>query len=195
MDGKNKIAVINTGFLRTWDKCRENHERNLYTPDTDLFWFTFEDPCYRGQFLRVPYIWYPAPDAHPYDVNKEPETGVYQALNMWHNIFVSFCLAPKGYDVYVRCRPDILFSDRLELQVQANTVYIPEGNDFRGGVNDQFAYGDYETMKIYFSLYLSYKEYFNAGVKFHPEAYLRHHMEVNGIRIERIKTTQWILRP
>lgn len=188
-------AIIYNGFLRTWEKCRENQEKNLFTGNEDLYWFTYEDPGYRGQFVRCPYWPYPAPDPHPYDVNKEPETTVYQTLNMWHNIFLSFCLVPKGYDVYVKCRPDIQFDGKIDLKAEPGVCYIPEGNDFRGGVNDQFAYGCYDVMKVYYYLYLSYKEYFNQGIKFHPEAYLKHHLTVNNIRIERVKPSQWILRP
>lgn len=189
-------AIIYTGFLRTWESCLLNQQENLIKHyDCQNYFYTFEDPNYGGQFVRIPHSYYPALQPHEYDSNKQPETTIYNTLNMWHNLFVSFSLVPKGFDCYVRNRPDIKFSGKVELNNEPNTIYIPDCNDFRGGINDQFAYGCYDVMKIYFSLYLHYKDYYNQGVKFHPEGYLLHHLQVNGIKIVRTNINQAILRP
>ena len=49
-----KVAVIYPGKLRTWEQCRANQEANLLNRyDCDLFWFTYEDPGYRGQHIPM----------------------------------------------------------------------------------------------------------------------------------------------
>ena len=199
-----KTAIINTGYLRTAEKCRANQWANLLEGvDFDEYYFTHEKitflhPDRMGNVFQkqIPYNFYPTlPTPHPYYANKAPETEPCNVLNMWHNLFISFCLVPNTYDCYVRNRPDIQFSGRVHLENEPGKVYIPHGNDYREGINDQFAFGCYESMRVYFSLYLYHERYFNQGVMFHPEGYLKHHLEQNGIEIVRVNPTQAILRP
>jgi hypothetical protein len=199
-----KTAVINTGYLRTAEKCRANQWGNLLSRyNCDEYYYTHEPPEYIGADLsgsvsikQIPYNFYPTlPTPHRYYENKAPETEPCNVLNMWHNLFISFCLVPNTYDCYVRNRPDIQFNGAVHLNNEPGKVYIPHGNDYRDGINDQFAYGCYESMRVYFSLYLFHERYFNQGVMFHPEGYLNHHLKENGIEIVRVDPTQWILRP
>jgi len=189
-----KTALIYTGELRTWNRCRENQEQNLIRPEHELFWHTYEDPQYRGRWVPISNDYCP-PGETPYHANKIPETIPERVLNMWHNIFVHWALTPHRYDCYVRARPDIRFDGVVELNNEPGVVYIPVGNDFRGGVNDQFAFGGYAEMKCYFELYLNFKKMFSDGLIFHPEYYLKQHLERKGIRIERVPVHQSILRP
>jgi len=195
-----RVAIINTGYLRTANKCRDNQRANLLDRyDCDEYYYTHELPDHwreAEKFVQIPYNFYPTiPTPHRYYENKAPETEPCNVLNMWHNLFISFCLVPNTYDCYVRNRPDIQFNGAVHLENEPGKVYIPHGNDFREGINDQFAYGCYESMRVYFSLYLFHERYFNQGVMFHPEGYLNHHLKENGIEIVRVDPTQWILRP
>jgi len=198
-----KVAIINTGYLRTAEKCRANQWDNLLKGNYfGEYFYTHEYPEYIGEngnlcgFEQIPYNFYPTiPTPHAYYANKAPETEPCNVLNMWHNLFISFCLVPNTYDCYVRNRPDIQFSGAVHLDNEPGKIYIPHGNDFREGINDQFAYGCYESMRVYFTLYLYHERYFNQGVMFHPEGYLNHHLKENGIEVVRVDPTQWILRP
>ena len=54
------------------------------------------------------------------------------------------------YEAVISLRVDAVFHTRFEFTGMVdNTVYIPVGQDFWGGVNDQIAYGLLDTMKKY----------------------------------------------
>ena len=182
-------ALIYTGELRTWKQCRENQEQNLIRTEHALYWHTYENPEYRGRWIPIEQTYYP-PKETPYHAHKQPETIPDRVLNMWHNIFVHWSLVPKQFDCYVRARPDIRFDGPVELNNEPGVVYIPHGNDFRGGVNDQFAFGGYEEMRCYFELYLQFRQMFAEGLIFHPEYYLHQHLTRCGLEIRRVPVHQ-----
>jgi uridine kinase len=91
---------------------------------------------------------------------------VYQ----WKRIQKLFEKVPNTYDIYIRCRPDILVEESVESfcqkieATQKGILYIPKGFDIfdekflpnvdlKTCLNDQFAFGDYSVMKQYCSLY------------------------------------------
>jgi hypothetical protein len=194
-----RVAIIYTGHLRTWEKCRKNHEVNLWTDDADLFFHTYDEPFID---LGAPGDWTPIPGEyhyiidHPYNARRRPEISIGNTLNQWHNNFIGFCIAPKGYDVYVRCRPDIIFSGHIDLNqdLSGNKIYIPSGQDYYSGFNDQFAFGNYETMKAYYSVYLNHGKMFEDGLIFHTEEYVTENMKRCGLNIIRLPITNQILR-
>ncbi len=170
-----KICLLYTGFLRTWDLCRANHQENIYTADCDLFFYTYEKPegvTYK-QWIQVPRPMYPDPfKEHEYNSRKAPENQVYNSLNQFATNFVGFRTLPLGYDVYVRIRPDIKFNGRLNIadfDTSGNNIFIPQGHDF-GGINDQFAFGNYEVMEKYYSLFINCHELWRSGCIFHSES-------------------------
>jgi hypothetical protein len=209
-----KIALIYTGQLRTWELCRHNHAENIYTKDCSMYWHTYEEPDvktvmssdnlekysidgFRWHFVKVPEPFYPDPfKEHKYAARKRPETSVYQTLGQWHTNFIGFCLVPRGYDVYVRIRPDIKFNGRLDFtqyDYTGNNIYIPEGNDY-GGVNDQFAFGNYDVMKAYYSVYLNCHQLWEDGVEFHSEGMQQSNLNRQQINIVRMNPQVNILR-
>jgi hypothetical protein len=108
-------------------------------------------------------------------------------------MFIAFNIAPKN-EIVVRSRPDIRLLGELNLTCQPNEIYIPGGNDFRDGINDQFAYGNYEEMKKYFSLYLHWKEYYREGHYLHSEGMLKTHLERMGLTVVRLDWSNEIIR-
>lgn len=197
-----RVCIIYTGHLRTWEKCKANHYANLGINDHDLWWHTYENP---GPMLRARVDcmswWTPIPCEyhyiidHPYNAHRRPEISIGNTLNQWHNNFIGFCIVPADYDVYVRCRPDILLSGPVSLSIgDGNTVFIPSGNDYYNGINDQFAYGSYKAMKAYYSVYLNHAALFASGLIFHTEEYVTENIKRQGVRIERIPVTNEILR-
>jgi hypothetical protein len=193
-----KIAVLYSGHLRTWERCKLNHEKNYITKDCDLYFYTYDKPGDTNykQFIQIPGTYYDKVE-HRYDANKNPITCTDATLQIWHNLFVGFCLVPKDYDVYVKSRCDIELSGKVDFSkydIKANNVYIPYGNDHCGGINDQFAFGNYEVMKKYYSIYLEHQNLFQAGLTFHTEYYVTENLKKQGVNIVRLDITDSIVR-
>ena len=193
------IAIIYSGFLRTWEQVRQNHLDNLWRQGCFLHFHTDKKPVdnRKGKTL-VPMCYHPLAEqltSFPAALrtNQRPETSIGNTLNQWRNRKNAFKHAGIGCHVYVIARTDIEFSGPINLNIIPGKVYIPSGCDY-GGVNDQFAFGDYDSMQVYCSLYDHYSKYFNEGLTFHPESYLHHHLVANGIEIIRIPQTNNIVR-
>ena len=94
----------------------------------------------------------------------------------------------KSYDLVIKIRFDIKLESFIDLhEVNPKKIYIPEGCDHRGGINDLLAVGGYDVMKTYCNLYSHLDEYSEEGNMFHPETLLRVHLEKNQIEVERPK--------
>lgn len=192
-----RIAVLYSGYLRTWDACKNNQKDNFYTPDTDSFFYTDQEPDSCKQFIKMPGVYYDPIYEHPYMINKNPYSSIDSTLNQWHNQFIGFCIVPNDYDIYVKSRCDIQLSGKIDLrqyEINDTNIYIPHGNDHWGGVNDQFAFGSYTVMKKYYSVYLQHQNIFNGGQQFHPEGYVTKNLEDHGITINRLTVTNNIIR-
>lgn len=174
--------LVYSGYRRTWKECKQNHIDTLGPHDavhydSDLEYYTDDD--------------------FGYNANKAGETWVPHTLNQWHNMWQAWCIAKPGYDVYVRMRHDIIISEPIRLdsfEYNDNRVFIPSGNDYREGINDQMAFGTYAAMRKYYNVYLTHKMLFAAGRLFHPESYLKWSMEHLGVEIVRITQTNVIKR-
>lgn len=92
------------------------------------------------------------------------------------------------FDCIVKYRSDIDNEDDLVIPetLQSNTLYIPKGSDWFGGINDQIAYGDHSVMIKYSNLVDKIECYFDQGINLHPETLLAWHLKMNFINIYRI---------
>lgn len=180
-----RVCMIYSGWLRTWEGCEPNH-RATFSPAPDLT-IDYNETHANLMHYKV--------DKWGYKANKAPECIPENTMNMWHNMYQAWSQAPKGFDVYVRNRYDITFSGPIDFgayQYDGDTVYIPTGNDYRDGINDQFAFGNYEAMKKYYSVYLYHSHHFAQGKPFHSESYLKHTLELLNVNIVRIPVTNQI---
>lgn len=198
------IALIYTGNLRTWERCKYNHWQTFGDQDVDGFFFTDKDPRasdevqpkrprvhqwqqYHRSFYDDPF------GAHPFNQRKAPENTAHQTLNQWVSSFTGFMLVPPGYDVYVRIRPDISFNGPLDFsrfEIDDKTIYIPEGLNY-GGICDQFAFGSYNVMRSYYSVLLDCAHlWYRDGVLFHSETMQLKNLESKGINIVRYGSPQ-----
>lgn len=178
-----------------------NHFDNIVKQNEDVHAFFHTDlhPFPNGKwgfkfnFVPIPEkLFYPDPFAdHPYSVRKSPEGSVYQTLRQWQCNFVAFSIVPSTFDVYVRMRPDLMFNGPLKFQKpEPNTIYIPQGMDF-WGVNDQCAYGDYDTMKIYYQVFENYHHLWrDKGITFNSECIQKANLEDKGVTIVRFGSPQ-----
>lgn len=191
------VAVLYSGHLRTWNACRQNQVDSFYTDNTESYFYTYDEPNtpYR-QFVKIPCTYYDK-KLDIYDSNKNPITQADTSLQQWHVNFVGSCLVPNNYDIYVKSRADIVLSGSInfnDYEIDDKNIYIPWGNDHCGGVNDQFAFGSYEVMKKYFSVYLEHGNLFARGFVFHTEHYVTENLRDKGVNIVRLPQTSYIVR-
>lgn len=183
-----RACLIYSGWKRTYDQCKANQTAMLVADEFTEY--HRDESTANIDFFKF--------DIEQYNENRIPETKVRHTLNQWHNSFFSFGQAsPQDGDVFVRIRYDIELTGQIrfaDYPLKDNLVYIPFGQDYRAGVNDQFAFGNYQSMKKYFSVYLNHERIFNQGVPFHTESYLRKHLENEGVEIKRLEVETVIKR-
>jgi hypothetical protein len=140
-----------------------------------------------------------------YTFRKHPVTIVSNTYSMFYHNKRCFDLIekyPQKFDIIIRFRADIDSPEILSLlHINPNTVYIPKGNDpYEGTINDQVAYGDFNTMKIYCEvvnniiefctinkpqLIKSFNSIMNKNKLFHPETLMKRQLDLYKININR----------
>ena len=177
-------CLIYSGYTRNWDK--QNH-KNTFGEALEVHYNEFHADL---NFYHEDIFGYSS-NLYYYGEERKPENVPHRVLNMWHNMWQAFIKAPTGHDVYVRMRYDTLFDNPIYLSSYEykNCVYIPKGPDYRGGVSDWTAFGTYEVMQKYYSVYMTHQMFFNQGKTFHPESYLKYTLEHLGVEIIRIPQT------
>ncbi len=182
-----KAVILYSGYTRTWEKCKPNHAVML--PGEKVEYHRNENTC-NLEFYQF--------GINEYETNKAPETGVKNVLNQWHNNFMCFAqCSPNDGDVFVRNRYDIHLTDIIDFskyEYNDHVVYIPSGHDYREGVNDQFAFGNYNAMRTYYSVYLNHSKLFEQGHMFHTESYLTKNLRFNSVEIVRIPAQTILVR-
>lgn len=176
---------IYSGQIRTYSQCRANHIECL-GPGRECHYNDLDNP----EFFYTH-------DEFDYKRNKIGETWPDSTLNQWHNNWLGFCKAPKGFDVYIRMRYDIRLTGVVRLEdypLDDDVVYIPSGHDYHDGVNDQMAFGNYEAMRRYYSVYLLHPLLFHLGKVFHTESYLKYALDHQRVRIVRLPVETQIIR-
>lgn len=114
---------------------------------------------------------------------------MYYSINKVTNQFFTYVLATRTkYDIVIRARFDTRIKSPIEY-ITDNGIFIPSGNDFCG-INDQFAYGDVNSMLYYGDLYFSIIDYLqqNNTIRLNPEMLLKSYLYANrNISIYRFK--------
>ena len=125
-------------------------------------------------------------------VNVYPETNIENVVRMYRGI--RRCNDMKlrrelssgfRYDQVIRTRADVELATPLDLEsfmpLTREFIVFPESGHWRGGLNDQFAFGGSPKMDIY-SLVIDYiPEHVGNGCPFHPETLLRFHLNRMGV--------------
>ena len=100
------------------------------------------------------------------------------------------------YDMIIYMRADQQFISDLIIPepILPNTVYIPYGYDW-DGLNDQFAMGDINSIRIFTDLYNNVDRIYNkTRVNFHTETYVQLYLEDANINVIRFPL-QYRLHP
>jgi hypothetical protein len=100
------------------------------------------------------------------------------------------------FNCIIKYRSDINNSSEflLEEPIKENTVYIPKGSDWIGGINDQIAYGSFDTMMKYTNVIDCIKTYISQGINIHPEILLAWHIKMCFLSINRFNFVYKITR-
>lgn len=185
-----KVGVIFSGVIRQFDPAffdqnvihDKNHEYTIIascntenTESKDSFHVFSVEEC------AIPEHWG--------FVGKKTQWNNYNTVSMYfHNkrAFIVLLERVPDVDIVLKYRSDIITNQKLELpsSVSSNTIYVPDSNQWKG-INDQIAYGDKESMKIYCGVYDKIEEYVKKNhVSFHPETLLLHHLKTENIKVE-----------
>jgi len=120
------------------------------------------------------------------ETNLENVVRMYRGIRRCNDMKLRREIAERRrYDHVIRTRADIQLASPLELgkfmPLTREFIVFPENGHWRGGLNDQFAFGASEKMDIY-SLLVDYiPEHCGAGCPFHPETLLRFHLNRMGV--------------
>ena len=115
---------------------------------------------------------------------------MYSMVENIHSAFNLIAPYEEKYNVKFDCivfyRADIDSQETMAISMpQENTVHIPEGAD-NYGINNQVAYGNYDTMKKYSELVNNLQKLCGEQkIRYHPETLLKHHLENEGLNIVR----------
>lgn len=200
-----KFAIFLTGVLRCFPKTSEQLIRNVLEPNgwPDLYiiilynknnpidthsvrvlaslpniqvflYFDLKDENYWRQVRNI--------SGYPFR-NQMPETVVDNVLSCWYGyklIRDAFLYLNKTYEMVGRLRVDVEFEELLNFTsfVGKGNLFVPEGNDYRDGLNDQFAVGRQEEILKYLDIRADLPNLYNGGkkIRFHPEMMLKAHL-------------------
>lgn len=131
----------------------------------------------------------------PYEHKLEQNANLLSCLSMWYKTYRVNVLRLQyeqtmgvKYDLIIKSRPDLTLEEPFKLEVpKENTLYIPRGWDWSGGINDLCAYGDSHSINKYCGLYHFYEPSVKAiQRKLNPEIILDFYLKtIEGLKIER----------
>lgn len=202
---KKRIAVLMCGRIRSFESCYSSHFKHIFDMyETDVFLahnsLNHEDniDLFKKTYPVIGYQSYTI-DLVPYAkrIKNNTNYGVngYYCIYMFECLYYAYNLMEQKahaenirYDAVIYMRADEIIKSDLIIPdiLESNTIYIPEHNDAcNTGINDQFAFGSMESMKIYSSLIQHIFNYYDSGALFHPESLMKYHIQQSKLNIIR----------
>ena len=205
-----KIAILFTGRINDNKNIFDNFLFCLgYMPDTDIF-ISYPQNTDKELIERVKNMYNPRimieNDETFFDTQhykKQPETNVHNCLSMYKsraNICAAFqqymLQTNKSYDYVVCTRMDNFYKRQLDYEKisSVNSLFIPTGQDWRDGINDQFSCGYTNEVVQYMNCYYYLQKLLNEGIILHPESLLKAYLEFIEIKIFRFDFEYTIIR-
>jgi hypothetical protein len=199
-----KIAILFSGRIHMFENCYQNIQKHLkFNHDIDFFLSHSPElnedlEAFRKLFnpkfiINEPIIYFDHNKYRKYHLEQGHNTMcmLINRLRAFKLLDTFVNITNTKYDIVISYRTDITLNQDIDFNwfniLNDNTVYVPEGEDYWNGLNDQLAFGSYESMKIYLSLYNELKtELLDKGCIFHPETILKNYMYLKNINVIRI---------
>lgn len=202
-----RIALLFAGRIKTFEHCYETFKKYISEPlkEHDIDSFLSHNVINKSDDIETFSKLYNVKSYEETDMNDtsyyekhvklhSSKGSSYISFTMHYNIHNSFSIMEKysianniKYDLVIYMRADQHFESPLLLPstIEDNTVYIPDIYDYTG-LNDQFAYGNFEAMKKYCSLYLNIEKYYKElHVGFHTETYVELNVQQQKLNLVR----------
>lgn len=203
----SKIAILYSGQPRAWRECFPNHMRYLFQPNMehqiDVYahiWYHDADKTLK-YFVETLYnvkgIEWEEPKTFEHETIKSDPNAyhplnniVSQAYSLWAtwSMMDKYVQENGEYDIVVRTRTDNWFAEPLG----ALSDYDPKGlhiTDIQShedyALGDTFAWGDYEAMKAYCSMFPDFETMVEEGARVNPECLLGWAIKRNNIQVHR----------
>ncbi len=196
-----KFAIFLTGVLRCFPKISEKLIKHVLEPNgwPDLYIFLLYDKTnaidlhsirvlsslpniqvFLYNELKDEKYWQQVKNISGYPFrNKMPEITVDHVLSCWYGykrIREAFLYLNKTYKMIGRFRIDVEFEELLNMTnfVGKGTLFVPEGNDYRNGLNDQLAIGNQDEIIKYLDIRSGLPDLYHIQkMPFHPETMLK----------------------
>lgn len=191
-----KIAWVAGGHIRDSSKYLEETKRNFIDVlNPDIYLHTYEGEDYNSikNIIDIKEVKYEDPKISEFEIpdyiqnNRQLETNIQSCFFMWRKraLAIKMIQNEADYDCIVCGRIDVEYKHVFDINALQNindsTILIPNGGDYRNGINDVIAIGNFKTMNIYSNLINKIYEYCREGCTFHPEHLLKYHLDKNKI--------------
>lgn len=202
-----QVAILISGQMRTADLCVDSIKEHVYArlplvsiPKTDLCrqdYATYaataadEDAHKIELFPRVMGMTEPQPHMDEKNYAASLGLGCYGVQvvlrQLWALRRAWQIMEGDGYrpDWVIRLRPDCYFHNDIEnlRDCDPTAVYVPTFHNFYG-LNDRFAFGGYEAMRVYCNRLDNMDQYIALGNVFQPESHLAWSLMQNCITVK-----------
>lgn len=174
-----RVAVVAGGDIRTFVDCFPSLESNILRYNNcDLYLHFYDEPSTADAIKLLSPKKYIVEDKQKikHDIDplcfshKPPETDPVGVFFQWRSIKTAFSLIEEDYDVVLKVRYDIKYTNPLILKnYDFGVLNVPSGGDWRGGLFDMVAWGSKSIMCNYCSLYDRINSYVTTGTPCHSE--------------------------
>lgn len=206
-----KLAVLVFGRLEKSEESYnnimkqliENYDADFFcSSDNSKFINVFIEKYKPKEYINDKIDIFPE-QLNTFNYNRTPETNINNVIKHFTNkkrVFEIFKNYSKknniNYDVVISLRIDLHFDENINyIKPEENTIYIPAGEDWRNGINDQFAYGNMDVMEKYFNILDNcYSLIKIKNFKSHPETLTRANLLLNNVIIKRFNLKYHIFR-
>lgn len=200
-----KIAILISGRINNNLQQYQNFMNMFKNYDTDIFvsHSIMDNYNVKDNFIKLynpkkifqsneKYV-----DVSKYEKNKW--TNSHNACCMFLNRYNCLKLLNEyiektktNYDIIISTRCDLLFGqpiffEQFMNEINNEKICIPNINDHTG-LNDQFAFGNYNVMQKYLNLYNELISLLDTGIIFHPETLYLKYIEKENIQLMRFNT-------
>lgn len=228
-----KVALLLPGLTRSAKLCYDNLDRFLlsqYDVDVYIHTWDFSNFSLDGQrsekeieLSEVENLYKPKKmvcenyyDKRDFLIKKYENyhkmDGTHErSMSMFYKIEQCFNLIEGEYDYIIRCRMDLMFNERLNLDlmnpdainipsvqprstVRVNDYYYSIPHDSHG-IIDVFSVGNYDNMKKYCNVYSNLdKLCLEQGFSYHPEHILKQNLDTQSTNINRFDLDYSLVR-